>query len=174
MVAVGTFEWASLKTFGKMPASDVLVMVLVAGITVALHNLALAVLIGVIIAALVFAWQNATRIRARKYTDEAGVKHYEMFGPLFFGSIQTFNEKFDVLGDPAEVVIDFKESRVADMSAIEALNKLTERYHRAGKTLHLRHLSPDCRVLLSRAGSIIDVNIQEDPIYHVAGANVTY
>jgi SulP family sulfate permease len=174
MVAVGTFEWASLRTFGKMPASDVLVMVLVTGITVALHNLALAVLIGVIIAALVFAWQNATRIRARKYTDEAGVKHYEMFGPLFFGSIQTFNEKFDVQNDPAEVIIDFKESRVADMSAIEALNKLTERYHRAGKTLHLRHLSPDCRVLLSRAGSIIDVNIQEDPIYHVAGANVTY
>ncbi|WP_426062305.1 SulP family inorganic anion transporter, partial [Hymenobacter sp. B1770] len=127
MVAVGTFEWASLKTFGKMPASDLVVMLLVTAITVLLHNLALAVLIGVIIAALVFAWENAKRIRARKYVDEAGVRHYEIFGPLFFGSVQAFGEKFDVAGDPVEVVIDFKESRVADMSAIEALNKLTER-----------------------------------------------
>ncbi|MBC6608916.1 SulP family inorganic anion transporter [Hymenobacter sp. BT188] len=174
MVSVSTFEWASLKTFGKMPAADVLVMVLVTGITVALHNLALAVLMGVILAALVFAWQNATRIRARKYLDEAGVKHYELFGPLFFGSVQTFNEKFDVQHDPAEVVIDFKESRVADMSAIEALNKLTERYHRAGKKVHLRHLSPDCRQLLTKAESIIEVNVMEDPLYTVAGANQTY
>ena len=174
MVAVGTFEWASLKTFGKMPVSDLVVMLLVTAITVLLHNLALAVLIGVIIAALVFAWENAKRIRARKYVDEAGVRHYEIFGPLFFGSVQAFGEKFDVVNDPSEVIIDFKESRVADMSAIEALNKLTERYHRLGKTVHLRHLSPDCRKLLGRANSIIDVNILEDPLYTVAGANVTY
>ncbi|TGD76979.1 MULTISPECIES: SulP family inorganic anion transporter [Hymenobacter] len=174
MVAVGTFEWASLKTFGKMPVSDLIVMVLVTAITVLLHNLALAVLIGVIIAALVFAWENAKRIRARKYVDEAGVRHYEIYGPLFFGSAQAFGEKFDVLDDPREVIIDFKESRVADMSAIEALNKLTERYHRAGKTVHLRHLSPDCRRLLGKADSIIEVNIMEDPLYTVAGANVMY
>jgi SulP family sulfate permease len=167
MVAIGTFEWASLKTFGKMPKVDVLVMVLVAGITVFLHNLALAVLIGVIISALVFAWENATRIRARKHIDENGVKHYEIYGPLFFGSVAVFNEKFDIENDPDEVIIDFGESRVADMSGIEALNKLTERYLNAGKTIHLKHLSEDCRKLLKDAEAIIDVNIIEDPNYKV-------
>ncbi|MFN4247904.1 MAG: SulP family inorganic anion transporter [Flavipsychrobacter sp.] len=168
MVAIGTFEWASLRSFGKMPLHDVLVIVIVAGVTVLLHNLALAVLIGVIIAALVFAWENARRIRARKYVDEQGIKHYEIFGPLFFGSIAAFSEKFDVLTDPNEVIIDFKESRVADMSGIEALNRITERYHKAGKKLHLRHLSADCRQLLKNAEGIIDVNIMEDPAYKVA------
>ncbi len=168
MVAIGTFEWASLKTFGKMPVPDILVMVLVALITVFLHNLALAVLVGVIISALVFAWENAKRIRARKFVDEDGVKHYEIFGPLFFGSITAFNEKFDVPNDPKEVVIDFAESRVADMSGIEALNKLTERYQKEGKTLHLKHLSPDCLLLLKNAEAIIDVNIFEDPTYKIA------
>ncbi len=151
MVAIGTFEWASLKSFGRMPKADVLVIVLVALVTVLLHKLALAVLIGVIIAALLFAWENAKRIRARKYVDEKGVRHYEMFGPLFFGSVTAFNEKFDVLNDPNEVIIDFAESRVMDMSGIEALNKITERYHKAGKKLHLKHLSPDCRQLLKNA-----------------------
>jgi sulfate permease, SulP family len=168
MVAIGTFEWASLRSFGKMPLHDVLVIVIVALITVFLHNLALAVLIGVIIAALVFAWENAKRIRARKYTDEQGIKHYEIFGPLFFGSIAAFNEKFDVQQDPDEVIIDFAESRVADMSGIEALNRITERYTKAGKKLHLKHLSADCRQLLKNAEDIIDVNIIEDPAYKVA------
>ena len=168
MVAIGTFEWASLRTFGKMPAVDVLVMVLVALITVFLHNLALAVLIGVVISALVFAWENATRIRARKHIDEAGVKHYEIFGQLFFGSVGVFNDKFDVLNDPKEVIIDFAESRVADMSGLEALNKLTERYLKAGKNIHLKHLSKDCRRLLENAEEIIEVNIIEDPKYKVA------
>lgn len=168
MVAIGTFEWASLKTFGKMPKPDVFVIVVVALVTVFLHNLALAVLIGVVIAALVFAWENARRIRARKYVDDKGVKHYEIFGPLFFGSVTAFNEKFDVLNDPEEVIIDFAESRVTDMSGIEALNKITERYQKAGKKLHLKHLSADCRQLLKNAESIIDVNIIEDPTYRVA------
>ena len=165
MVSIGTFEWASLKTFTKMPKSDVFLMVLVTLVTAVLHNLALAVLIGVVLAALFFAWDNAKRIRARKYVDENGVKHYEMFGPLFFGSITAFNEKFDVLNDPNEVVIDFAESRVVDMSAIEALNKITERYHKVGKKVHLKHLSPDCRKLIAKADSIIDVNVMEDPTY---------
>lgn len=168
MVSIGTFEWASLKTFNRMPKSDVLVMVLVTLVTVFLHNLALAVLIGVIISALVFAWDNAKMIRARKKTDEAGVKHYELYGPLFFGSVQAFNEKFDVLNDPEEVIIDFSESRIVDMSGIEAVNRLTERYHKQGKKLHLRHLSPDCRKLLSKADAIIEVNILEDPTYKLA------
>lgn len=168
MVSIGTFEWASLKTFNRMPKSDIFVMVVVTLVTVFLHNLALAVIVGVIIAALVFAWDNAKRIRARKYIDENGVKHYEIYGPLFFGSTQMFNEKFDVLNDPEEVIIDFAESRVVDMSAIDALNKLTERYQKAGKIIHLKHLSPDCRILLSNAESIIDVNVLEDPTYKVA------
>ncbi|MGB5645892.1 SulP family inorganic anion transporter [Muriicola sp.] len=167
MVALGTFEWASLRTFRRMPKSDVLVMVLVTLVTVFLHNLALAVLVGVIIAALVFAWDNAKRIRARKYLDDNGVKHYEIYGPLFFGSITLFNEKFDVLNDPDEVIIDFQESRIVDMSAIEALNKITERYLKVGKKVHLKHLSKDCIQLLRNADDIIEVNVMEDPTYKV-------
>jgi len=165
MVAIGTFEWASLKTFNKMPKSDIFVMVLVTLVTAVLHNLALAVIIGVIISALVFAWDNAKRIRARKHIDEDGVKHYEIYGPLFFGSVTVFNEKFDVLNDPDDVIIDFAESRVVDMSAIEALNKITERYLKVGKKVHLKHLSKDCRKLLKNAEEIIDVNMLEDPTY---------
>lgn len=167
MVAIGTFEWASLKVFNKMPKSDVFVMVMVTLVTVVLHNLALAVIVGVIIAALVFAWDNAKRIRARKRFDENGVKYYEIYGPLFFGSVGVFNEKFDVLNDPEEVVIDFAESRVVDMSAIEALNKITERYLKVGKKVHLKHLSKDCQTLLKNAEKVIDVNILEDPKYKV-------
>ena len=167
MVAIGTFEWASLRTFNKMPKSDIFVMVVVTLVTAVLHNLALAVIIGVIIAALVFAWDNAKRIRARKSIDEEGVKHYEIYGPLFFGSVTVFNEKFDILNDPNEIIIDFKESRVVDMSAIEALNKITERYLKVGKKVSLRHLSTDCQKLLQNADKIIDVNVLEDPTYKV-------
>ncbi|MFO7673139.1 MAG: sodium-independent anion transporter, partial [Lutibacter sp.] len=126
---------------------------------------AIAVLIGVILSALAYSWENAKRIRARKFIDESGIKHYEIYGPLFFGSVTAFAEKFDVLNDPAEVIIDFRESRVADMSAIEALNGLTHRYHKIGKKVHLRHLSKDCILLLKNAEAIIDVNIMEDPTY---------
>jgi len=142
-------------------------MALVTLVTVFLHNLALAVLVGVIISALVFSWDNAKRIRARKTIDENGVKHYEIYGPLFFGSTSAFQDKFDVASDPDEVIIDFFESRVVDMSAIEALNKITERYRKAGKRIHLKHLSPDCKRLLANADEIIDVNVLEDPTYKV-------
>jgi SulP family sulfate permease len=167
MVAIGTFEWASFRAFRRMPRSDIFVMLMVTLVTVFLHNLALAVIIGVIIAALVFAWDSAKRIRARKRIDEHGVKHYEIYGPLFFGSVSVFNEKFDVLNDPPEVIIDFEESRVVDMSAIEALNKITERYRKVGKRVHLKHLIPDCKRLLQNAEEIIDVNVLEDPTYKV-------
>ncbi len=167
MVAIGTFEWASLKIFRKVPASDVLVMIVVAGITVVFHNLAVAVFVGVLISALTYAWENAKRIRARKHIDENGVKHYEIYGPLFFGSVAGFAEKFGVLNDPGEVVINFRESRVADHSAIEALHKITERYAKVGKTVHLTHLSEDCRVLLDNAKAIIEVNHWEDPNYRL-------
>jgi len=167
MVAIGTFEWASLSTIRRMPKSDVFVMFMVTLVTVFLHNLALAVIVGVIISALVFAWDNAKRIRARKHIDDNGIKHYEIYGPLFFGSVTVFNAKFDVVNDPDEVIIDFAESRVVDMSAIEALNKLTERYAKVGKKIHLRHLSADCRQLLKNADQIIEVNVMEDPTYKV-------
>ncbi len=167
MVAIGTFEWVSVKALNKMPRHDILVMMLVMIVTVFLHNLALAVLIGVIISALVFAWESAKRIRARKYIDEQGVKHYEIYGPLFFGSTTAFAEKFDVLNDPNEIIIDFKESRIADMSAIDAVNKITERYAKVDKIVHLRHLSGDCRQLLQNADKLIEVNILEDPTYKI-------
>lgn len=172
MVSIGTFEWASLKVFGKMPWTDVLVMVIVTLVTVFLHNLALAVLIGVIISALAFAWENAIRIRARKHIDENGSKHYEIYGPLFFGSVSVFLEKFDVKNDPEDVIIDFSESKIVDMSAIEALNNITDRYLKAGKKVHLRHLSPDCQKLLKNADRIVEVNVMEDPTYHVAADNL--
>jgi len=167
MVALGTFEWASLRTITKMPRSDIFVMVMVTIVTAVLHNLALAVVAGVIISSLVFAWDSAIRIRARKRIDEHGAKHYEIYGPLFFGSVTAFNEKFDVLNDPDQVVIDFEESRVVDMSAIQALNRITERYLKVGKRVQLRHLSPDCKKLLENADEIIDVNVMEDPTYKV-------
>lgn len=167
MVAIGTFEWASFRIINKMPKHDIFVGILVALITIILHNLALAVLVGVIISALVFSWESAKRIRAKKYLDDKGVKHYEIYGPLFFASTTAFLEKFDILNDPNEVIIDFKESKITDMSAIDAVNKITERYAKVDKTVHLRHLSEDCRVLLKNADSVIDVNILEDPTYKV-------
>jgi len=167
MVAVTTFEWASLRTFRKMPPSDVFVMVAVTLIVAITHNLALAVAAGVVFAALAYAWENAKRIRARKHIDEKGVKHYEIYGPLFFASVKTFAEKFDPINDPDEVVIDFAESRIVDMSAISALDAITERYRKQNKTIRLRHLSEDCRKLLSNANTIIDINVIEDPIYRI-------
>ncbi|MCB0645797.1 MAG: SulP family inorganic anion transporter [Saprospiraceae bacterium] len=168
MVSIGTFEWISVRIINKMPKHDIFVGILVAGITVLFHNLALAVLVGVIISALVFAWESAKRIRARKYVDQNGIKHYEIYGPLFFGAITAFNEKFEIDTDPEEIIIDFKESRIMDMSAIDAVNRLTEKYLRQGKKVHLRHLSEDCRQLLKNADKVIDVNIMEDPTYKVA------
>jgi len=167
MVVNGTFAWSTFSVVNKIPVSDALVIIIVTGLTV-FFDLAIAVIAGVIISALVFAWENALRIRARKHIDENGVKHYEIYGPLFFGSTTLFTSKFDVKNDPQEVIIDFKESRVADHSGIEAINKLAKRYEQEGKKLHLRHLSPDCRKMIDKADKIIDVNIMEDPHYTVA------
>jgi sulfate permease, SulP family len=167
MVVIGTFAWNTFKIWNKVPLPDVLVIILVTILTV-VFDLAIAVISGVIVSALVFAWENSLMIRARKHTDKHGIKHYEIYGPLFFGSIELFNSKFDVRNDPDEVIIDFAESRVVDQSAIEALNKLAERYQRNKKTLHLRHLSSDCVQLIKRAEKICDVNVLEDPDYFVA------
>jgi len=171
MVAIGTFQWVSFRIINKFPKSDIFVGILVAVITVVLHNLALAVLVGVIISALVFAWDNAKRIRAKKYVDDMGTKHYEIYGPLFFGSTAAFLEKFDMDNDPDQIVIDFKDSRVVDMTAIDALNKVTERYAKLGKTLHIKHLSEDCRLLLANAQGMVEINLIEDPTYRVMPPN---
>ncbi|KQT25807.1 sulfate permease [Chryseobacterium sp. Leaf405] len=167
MVAISTFQWVSIRIVNKMPKSDIFVGITVALITIVLHNLALAVLVGVIISALVFAWDNAKRIRAKRYTDENGVKYYEISGPLFFGSATTFTDKFDPVNDPEQVVIDFKESRIVDMSAIDAVDKLSKKYAEQGKKLHLKHLSKDSVKMLKNAEAVIEVNIQEDPTYKV-------
>ena len=167
MVVIGTFACSSLKVWNKVPLADVIVIVLVTGLTV-MFDLAIAVLAGVIVSSLVFSWENAKRIRARKFVDEHGVKHYEIYGPLFFGCVELFNSKFDVANDPKEIIIDFKESRIMDQSAIECINKLSEKYIKNGKSVHLRHLSKDCIKLIKRADKICDVNLLEDPDYFVA------
>jgi len=172
MVAIGTFEWASFRIINKMPKQDIITGILVAIITIVLHNLALAVLIGVIISALVFAWESAKRIRITHTITENGIKQYEVFGPLFFGSAANFSESFSIENDPNEIVIDFKESRIADMSAIETINLLTQKYHKSGKTVHLKHLSADSRQLLKNAAAVIEVNIIEDPAYKVVTERV--
>ena len=167
MVVIGTFAWNTFKIMKQVPVSDAFVILLVTGLTVQ-FDLAIAVLSGVVVSALVFAWENALRIRARKHIDEHGIKHYEIYGPLFFGSTTLFLTKFTIDEDPAEVVIDFAESRIMDQSAIETINKLAERYQLANKTVHLRHLSSDCIRLIKRADKICDVNVLEDPDYFVA------
>lgn len=167
MVAISTFQWGFLRLLTKMPKSDVLVGILVAAITVILHNLALAVFVGVIISALVFSWDNAKRIRARKSIAENGEKVYEIYGPLFFGSTSNFMDKFDMIEDPEHIIIDFQESRVVDMSAIETLKKLIQKYQDLNKKVTLRHLSPDCVRLLDNAKGFIEVDIEEDPTYKV-------
>ncbi|MCM0147410.1 SulP family inorganic anion transporter [Photobacterium galatheae] len=167
MVVIGTFEWASFKMARKVPKHDFFTIILVTCVTVA-ADLAIAVFVGVIYSALVFAWEHAKHINAESKTDESGSKVYHLNGPLFFGSVSHFLELFDATKDPKDVIIDFADSRVADHSAIEAIDTIAERYAKEGKTLHLRHLSPECRSLLRKAGDLVEVNVMEDPSYKVA------
>ena len=168
MVVIGTFEWASLKMFHRMPASDMMVMVLVAGYTVFMHDLATAVILGVIVSALVFAWQHATHMGADIKFNEFGSKIYQFHGPLFFASVSSFKEMLNPVADPDDVVLDFYYSRVYDQSGLEAIHSMAGKYEALGKRLHLTHLSPECRSLLAKAGDLVEINISEDPQYHVA------
>ncbi|PAY15279.1 sulfate permease [Rhodopirellula sp. SM50] len=168
MVVIGTFEWASLKMLRRVPRADFAVMVLVAGYTVIMHDLATAVILGVIVSACVFAWTHATHLGAETQINEYGSKIYQLHGPLFFASATSFKELFDVHKDPDDVVIDFYYTRVYDQSGLEAINVLAEKYESAGKRLHLTHLSDECRGLLDKAGDLVEVNLSEDPQYHVA------
>jgi len=170
MVVIGTFAWSSFRIMNKIPKADLVVLILVSSLTV-IFDLAIAVIAGVIVSALVFSWENAKRIRARKRLKEDGTKIYEIWGPLFFGSISAFNEKFDVKNDPQNVEIDFVESRVSDHSALEAIFNLVEKYEAAGKTIVLKHLSQDCKDLLYKASPKFKEVIEEavdDPRYHLA------
>jgi SulP family sulfate permease len=167
VVVLATFEWSSLRIFRKIPVTDAFVLVLVSAVTV-FTDLAIAVVVGVIVSALVFAWEHAKHININSYDDERGSRVHELNGPLFFGSVKNFLELFNPEDDPDDVIIEFQNSRVADHSAIEAIDTLAERYIRAGKTLHLRHLNEECRLLLTKAGDLVEVNVLEDPRYHVA------
>ncbi len=167
IVVLGTFEWSSFRIMGKIPRSDAFVLILVSAVTVA-TDLAIAVIVGVIVSALVFAWQHAKHINVKTFVAENGSKVYELHGPLFFGSVHSFMELFDPRSDPDDVVVEFQHSRVVDHSGLEAIDNLAERYLNAGKILHLRHLSPECRQLLHKAGNLVEVNVIEDPTYHVA------
>ena len=168
MVVIGTFEWGSFRLFGKVPLPDIIVGISVAVITVLTDNLALAVIAGVIMSALSYAWESAGKIHSMEENESDGKKTYRIHGALFFASINTFHSIFNPKEDPKNVYIDFEDSRVIDHSAIQAIDKLAERYQKEGKTLHLMHLSEECRLLLKTARNLVEVNVLEDPQYHVA------
>jgi SulP family sulfate permease len=167
VVVIGTFEWASFRIIRGVNKEDAFVLFLVTGITV-IADLAVAVIVGVIVSALVFAWKHATHMMARSHTDDDNWKVYELEGPLFFGSVSHFKDIFDVQNDPQDVVIDFNDSRIWDSSGIDALDNLADKYQQNGKTLHIRHISAECRVLLRKANRYVEINVNEDPRYKVA------
>ncbi|MEN8771831.1 MAG: solute carrier family 23 protein, partial [Glaciecola sp.] len=167
MVVIGTFEWASFKIIRSVNKEDAFVLFLVTFVTV-IADLAIAVVVGVIVSALVFAWKHAIHISAKTHTDKDNWKVYELDGPLFFGSVSYFKEIFNPENDPTDVVIDFNESRIWDSSGIDALDTLADKYEAAGKKLHIRHISPECRTLLRKASRFVEINVNEDPRYYVA------
>ena len=170
MMVIETFAWSSFRVLRKIPLSDAFVLVVVSGVTV-VFDLAIAVFIGVIISALVFAWENAIRIRARKRTKADGTKIYEIWGPLFFGSVTAFVQKFDVKNDPDQIEIDFVESRISDYSGIEAISMIVKKYRTVGKSVQLKHLSAECKLLLCKNDPSFErviVQAIDDPRYHLA------
>ncbi len=169
MVVIGTFAWSSFRILHKIPLSDAIVLITVSAITV-WQDLAIAVFVGVIMSALVFAWKSATMIRARKRIKEDGTKVYEIWGPLFFGSTTAFNSKFDVSTDPNSIEIDFIESKISDHSGVEAVRNIANKYIDSGKQIKLTHLSPDCKALLLKWNPEFEAYIEEsveDPRYYV-------
>jgi SulP family sulfate permease len=167
VVVVGTFAWSSLRIMRKIPKSDAFVLILVSLVTV-VSDRAVAVVVGVIVSALVLAWKASQRIHARIETGDGGEKVYLLSGTLFFASVESFAALFNPREDQGEVIVDFLETRVLDHSGLNAIDTLAEKYRGAGKSLHLRHLSPDCRALLEKAGDLVEVSVIEDPRYGVA------
>ncbi|MEM8798926.1 MAG: SulP family inorganic anion transporter, partial [Pseudomonadota bacterium] len=168
MVVIGTFAWQSLRIMRRIPATDAFVIILVTSVTVA-YDLAIAVVVGVIVSALAYSWNNARRIHVitRPSNTEAGAKVYEIDGPLFFGSATGFAQLFTPDEDPDVVIVDFLRSRVVDQSALQAIEDLAAKYQERGKTLRLRHLTRDCHRLLNRAGQLL-VDSDDDPDYQLA------
>jgi SulP family sulfate permease len=168
MVVIGTFAWNSLMIMRRVPRADAFVIILVTGVTV-YKDLAIAVIVGVIISALVYAWNAAKRIQAstRPSVRETGALVYDIKGPLFFGSTASFIELFDISNDPKQVILDFAESRIVDQSGLQAIEDIASKYAASNKQIMLRHLSPDCKKLLSRSGQII-IDSEDDPDYGVA------
>ena len=174
MVVIGTFEWSSLKTFGRVPFSEIVIIVVVTLITVFLPDLATAVFVGIILSALIFAWESSKHVLVTVEKETAEEKIYGLQGLLYFGSVREFLEHFQAKSDVKNIVIDFGDARVCDMSGLEALNSLAQRYREAGKNLRLRHLSADCRHMLERAGSMVTVEVlPDDPDYTVANLRLS-
>lgn len=173
IVVIGTFEWSSFRIIRRVPKQDAFVLIIVSAVTV-FTDLAIAVIVGVIISALVFAWNHAKEVRVEKHENLYGSHYYTVHGPLFFGSTASFSEQFTPRDDNNDVIIDFADSRVVDHSGIEAIDSLAMRYKRNGRTLHLLHLSPECKVLLKKAGDMVEVNVVEDPSYFVAIENADW
>jgi SulP family sulfate permease len=168
IVVIGTFEWCSFRLISRVPIADSFVGISVAVITV-FTDLAIAVIVGVLMSAIVFAWQHAKQIYAKKSIDEqSGIKTYQVNGALFFANTHNFQQLFTPKDDPKNVFVDFENSQVMDHSAIQAIDKLADRYKKSGKTLHLIHLSAECKLLLKTARGLVEVNVLEDPKYHVA------
>jgi len=167
VVAEKTFEWGSFRLFGKVPKKDIFVGLLVGAVTI-IADLAIAVILGVIVSALVFAWEHAKIIEVTTSKNKKGWKIYKLKGTLFFASVKSFNDLFRVKDDPVEVIIDFEQSKVADHSAIMAIDALASKYKSLGKKLHLVHLSSDCMEVLDSAKSMVEINLIEDPKYHIA------
>lgn len=167
IVVIGTFEWSSFRIIRRIPKQDAFVLITVSAVTV-FTDLAIAVIVGVIISALVFAWNHAKEVRVEKRENRYGSHYYTVHGPLFFGSTASFSEQFTPKDDNNDVIIDFADSRVADHSGIEAIDALAERYRKNNRTLHLIHLSQECKKLLTKAGDMVEVNVVEDPSYFVA------
>lgn len=167
VVAEKTFEWGTLRLFGKVPKQDIFVGLLVGAVTI-VADLAIAVIAGVIVSALVFAWEHAKKIAVHSEVNDTGAKVYVLHGSLFFASVANFQVLFEIADDPEQVIIDFKQARIVDHSAIVAIDHLASKYKAAGKTLHLKHLSADCQELLENAKAVIEVNLLEDPKYRIS------
>ncbi len=166
IVVIGTFEWSSFRILHKVPKADAFVIILVSGVTV-VSDLAIAVVVGVIVSALVFAWEHAKHIAVSRFIDDNGSTVYEVTGAIFFGSIANFLEQFTPGEDSDDVIVEFKNARVVDHSAIEAIDTLAERYLSRNKTMHLKHLNQECKQLLHKADKLVELNLIEDPDYHI-------
>jgi len=165
IVVIGTFEWSSLRLFNKIPTSDLIVIILVSVVTV-FADLAIAVIVGIIVSALVFAWEHGKVMHANK-KEESGKTIYNLNGPLFFGSVTSFKDLFDFKNDKEHIVINFEESRIWDHSGLEALQNITEQYAQNNKKLHLLNLSKECRDLLKKADNIVELSVVEDLEWHI-------